>query len=45
MNNMSAEDEMTGLSWPKTWKGAYLLVIASFVVWVGLLVVLTELFT
>ncbi len=36
------ETESTGLPFPKTWKGAYLFVLASFVMWVSLLIVLTE---
>jgi hypothetical protein len=39
-----SETEGTGLLWPKTWKGAYLLVIASFILWVALLVAMTEFF-
>lgn len=42
----SADDSGdTGLPWPRTWRGVYLFVIGSFVVWVGLLIVLTELFS
>jgi hypothetical protein len=37
------ESEETGLPWPKTWKSVYLLVVASFVLWVALLIVLTYL--
>jgi hypothetical protein len=36
------ETEITELPWPKTWNGAYLFVIASFVFWLALLVALTE---
>jgi hypothetical protein len=36
------DTEMTGLPWPKTWKGAYLFVIGSFILWLGLLFALTE---
>jgi len=32
----------TGLPWPKTWKATYLVVIGSFVIWLVLLIVLTE---
>jgi hypothetical protein len=39
------ETELTGLTWPKTWNGAYLLVICSFVIWLGLLMRLTESFS
>jgi len=41
----TGEDEATGLPWPRTWRGVYLLVLGSFVVWVGLLVALTVLFS
>jgi hypothetical protein len=34
---------LTGLAWPKTWAGAYLFVIASFILWLGLLTALTRL--
>ncbi len=34
---------MTGLRWPKTWNGAYLFVIGNFILWVVMLVALTEL--
>lgn len=34
----------TGLPWPKTWNGAYLLVISSFVLWVVSLIVLGAVF-
>jgi hypothetical protein len=37
-----SESETTGLPWPKSWRGAYLFVIGSFVLWVGLLIALTE---
>jgi len=36
------ETEMTGLPWPKTWRGAYLFVIGSFILWLALLIALTE---
>jgi len=35
--------EFTGLPWPKTWSGAYLFVIGSFIFWLALLLALTEL--
>jgi hypothetical protein len=37
------ESEETGLPWPRTWKGVYLLVVGSFVLWVALLIALTNL--
>jgi hypothetical protein len=36
------ENETTGLPWPKTWAGLYLFVIGSFVLWIILLLALTE---
>ena len=38
------EIELTDLPWPKTWKGAYIFVMGSFIFWVILLVALTEFF-
>lgn len=38
----ASESETTGLAWPRTWRGVYLFVIASFAVWVGLLLALTR---
>ncbi len=37
-----SESDTTGLPWPKTWKGTYLFVISSFILWLGLLIALTE---
>jgi hypothetical protein len=39
------ETEGTGLPWPRTWKGVYLFVIGSFVLWVVLLIALTDCFS
>ena len=39
------EDDDTGLPWLPTWKRVYLFVIISFVLWVGLLIVLTDFFS
>ncbi|HEX3800792.1 MAG TPA: hypothetical protein VH413_19010 [Verrucomicrobiae bacterium] len=36
------ESEETGLPWPHTWKAVYLLVIGSFILWVALLIALTN---
>jgi hypothetical protein len=36
------ENERTGLPWITTWRGAYIFVIVSFVLWLGLLIALTE---
>lgn len=41
----ASRDQTTGLPWPGTWRGVYVLVIASFVIWVGLLVALTVVFS
>jgi hypothetical protein len=38
------ESETTGLPWPRTWPGVYLIVLASFILWVVLLVALTDCF-
>jgi hypothetical protein len=42
---VSPEDDKTGLPWLRTWKGVYLVVIISFVLWVALLIVLTDFFS
>jgi hypothetical protein len=46
---MNAEDpsqnDATGLPWPHSWLGVYVLVIASFVTWVGLLVAFELIFS
>lgn len=48
MNNNTASDQTTdetlttGLPWPKSWNGAYLFVIVTFVFWIVLLVALGE---
>lgn len=38
------DDDSTGLPWPKKWGGVYGLVMAVFVLWVGLLTALSHLF-
>ena len=38
-------DEATGLPWPRTWPGVYLVVLGSFVTWVVLLVALEMVFS
>jgi len=35
----------SGLPWPRTWRGVYLLVLGSFALWVGLLTLLTRMFS
>lgn len=39
-NDVSETDD-TGLPWPKSWNGAYTFVICTFVIWIGLLLLLT----
>jgi hypothetical protein len=39
------DDKETGLPWFKTWRGVYIFVLVSFVIWVGLLVALTVTFS
>jgi hypothetical protein len=39
------ESEETGLPLFHTWKGVYLFVLASFVLWVALLIALTKMFS
>lgn len=38
------EERATGLSWPKTWNGAYAVVLAHFVFWIALLLVVGALY-
>ncbi|MFI5259681.1 MAG: hypothetical protein ACHQ01_08750 [Candidatus Limnocylindrales bacterium] len=38
-------DESTGLPWPRTWPGVYLVVMGCLVTWVALLVVLERVFS
>jgi len=35
----------SGLPWPRTWRGVYLLALGSFALWVGLLTLLTRWFS
>jgi hypothetical protein len=39
------EAEEPDLPWLRTWKGVYLFVLGSFVLWVMLLIVLTEMYS
>ncbi len=41
---MASTEDQTGLAWPRTWSGAYLMVMVCFVIWVALLVVLERAF-
>jgi hypothetical protein len=38
-------EEATGLPWPRTWPGVYLIVMGCFVTWVALLVALELVFS
>ncbi len=38
-------DDDTGLPWVRTWNGIYLIVIISFILWLTLLVALTDVFS
>lgn len=35
--------DLSGLPWPKTWRGAYFVVLATFACYIALLIALTEL--
>ncbi len=35
----------TGLPWLRTWKGVYLVVLINFVLWIALLIALTDFFS
>ena len=39
------ETEKTGLPLLRSWKAVYLVVLGSFVLWVGLLIALTRMFS
>ena len=41
----TSNSETTGLPWLDTWRGVYAFVFACFVVWVGLLIALTVIFS
>jgi len=41
----SIPDQATGLPWFDTWRGVYVFVFMSFVIWVGLLLALTVAFS
>jgi hypothetical protein len=43
--SVAPEADNTGLPWLRTWKGVYLAVIIHFLVWVALLVALTDFFS
>ncbi|MFY9923499.1 MAG: hypothetical protein ABSF76_09335 [Opitutaceae bacterium] len=38
------DDTSTGLPWPRSWRGVYVLVLAVFAAWVGLLAALSRMF-
>jgi hypothetical protein len=37
-------DDDTGLPWVRSWNGVYLIVFISFILWVAMLVALTDFF-
>jgi hypothetical protein len=39
------DDEKTGLPWPRSWRGVYAVVMLVFAVWVGLLALLSRMFS
>ena len=45
VKSVAPEADDTGLPWLRTWKGVYLVVILHFVLWVTLLVALTDFFS
>jgi hypothetical protein len=45
VNSGASEAEHTGLPWLPTWTGVYLVVIILFLLWVTLLVALTDFFS
>ena len=38
-------DEATGLPWPRSWRGVYVFVFVCFLVWIGLLITLSVIFS
>ena len=42
---LEGKEEATGLPWLRTWRGVYLLVLGSFVLWVVLLLALTVIYS
>ena len=45
VKSVAPEADDTELPWLRTWKGVYLVVIILFVLWVTLLVALTDFFS
>lgn len=43
--NSADDDAITGLPWMRTWRGVYLFVLGSFILWVGLLMWLCRFFS
>ena len=43
--SVDPETDETGLPWLRTWNQVYLLVIIHFVIWIALLVALTDFFS
>jgi hypothetical protein len=44
VDNPNPEPEGTGLPWPRSWRGVYLLVVGTFILWVALLWLLLRTF-
>ena len=42
---VAGDNELTGLPWLDTWRGVYVLVLGTFVLWVGLLFALSVVFS
>ena len=43
-SNSTDDDASTGLPWIRSWRGVYLLVLGSFILWVVLLAWLSRIF-
>jgi hypothetical protein len=41
----SSEDETTGLPWPRSWPGVYVIVTGVFILWVVLLTTLSLIYS
>ena len=45
VSGSNREAEATGLPWPRTWRGVYVLVLVCFCFWLGTLILLTFLYS
>jgi hypothetical protein len=45
VKSVVAEADDTGLPWLRSWKAVYLVVIINFVLWVALLIAVTDFFS